>query len=190
MMIYAKNKKELSLFESLVLCIYVFSFDGQQNSSGEDQEDINTSDNKSNQQGVRQYKHLIAIHGGKSKGSMKNRLKDDVKVRRLSLSEKKLKSASESHGADLIRYLSNSFEHCQFELKIWSAFLQLTTPMTHDVMLSRFTQRNILRVFPKGERVKSTNFRPYIGWLYGVQMVAFNMQVGMLRQIHKAKCFR
>ncbi|TKY47542.1 Phosphoinositide phospholipase C 6 [Spatholobus suberectus] len=112
------------------------------NESDEDQEDINTSDNKPNQQGARQYKHLITIHGGKSKGSMKDRLKDNTKVRRLSLSEKKLKSASETHGADLIR----------------------------------FTQKNILRVYPKGERVQSSNFRPYLGWLYGAQMVAFNMQ--------------
>jgi len=46
------------------------------------------------------------------------------------------------------------------------------------VILSRFTQKNILRVYPKGERVKSSNFRPHLGWMYGAQMVAFNMQVG------------
>ncbi|PNX77697.1 phosphoinositide phospholipase C [Trifolium pratense] len=110
-----------------------------------DKEDINTSDYKSNQQSPREYRQLITIHGGKSEGTMKDRLKvDDGKVRRLSLSEKKLKTASESHGADLIR----------------------------------FTQKNILRIFPKGERVKSSNFRPHLGWMYGAQMVAFNMQVG------------
>ncbi|XP_045800805.1 phosphoinositide phospholipase C 6-like isoform X2 [Trifolium pratense] len=108
-----------------------------------DKEDINTSDYKSNQQSPREYRQLITIHGGKSEGTMKDRLKvDDGKVRRLSLSEKKLKTASESHGADLIR----------------------------------FTQKNILRIFPKGERVKSSNFRPHLGWMYGAQMVAFNMQ--------------
>ncbi|KAL2333367.1 hypothetical protein Fmac_014580 [Flemingia macrophylla] len=112
------------------------------NASDEDQEGTNTRDNKRNQLGAPLYKHLITIHGGKAKGSMKERLKDGTKVRRLSLSEKKLKSASENHGAELIR----------------------------------FTQKNILRVYPKGERVKSSNFRPYLGWLYGAQMVAFNMQ--------------
>ncbi|XP_027337550.1 phosphoinositide phospholipase C 6-like [Abrus precatorius] len=112
------------------------------NASDEDHEDINECDNIPNQQDARQYKHLITIYGGKSKGSMKDRLKDDTKVRRLSLSEKKLKSACESHGADLIR----------------------------------FTQKNILRVYPKGERVQSSNFRPHLGWIYGAQMVAFNMQ--------------
>nr|AIU41540.1 phosphatidylinositol phospholipase C 7 [Solanum lycopersicum] len=42
--------------------------------------------------------------------------------------------------------------------------------------LVRFTQRNILRVFPKGTRVTSSNFKPMIGWMHGAQMVAFNMQ--------------
>ncbi|KAI5407613.1 hypothetical protein KIW84_053751 [Lathyrus oleraceus] len=106
-------------------------------------EDINTSDYKVNQQSTRGYKHLITIHGGKSEGTMKDRLKvDGGKVRRLSLSEKKLKTASESHGPDLIR----------------------------------FTQKNILRIFPRGERVQSSNFKPHLGWMYGAQMVAFNMQ--------------
>lgn len=80
-------------------------------SDDEEKEEINTSGEISNQQqqGTRQYKHLITIHGGKCKGSMKNQLKvdDGGKVIRLSLDEKKLKSACESHGADLIRYLSN-----------------------------------------------------------------------------------
>ncbi|PIN06576.1 Phosphoinositide phospholipase C [Handroanthus impetiginosus] len=40
----------------------------------------------------------------------------------------------------------------------------------------RFTQKNILRVFPKGTRVTSSNFRPTIGWMHGAQMVALNMQ--------------
>ena len=44
-------------------------------------------------------------------------------------------------------------------------------------MLSRFTQRNLLRVYPKGTRVTSSNYKPHIGWMHGAQMVAFNMQV-------------
>ncbi|XP_008233758.1 PREDICTED: phosphoinositide phospholipase C 2-like isoform X2 [Prunus mume] len=40
----------------------------------------------------------------------------------------------------------------------------------------RFTQRNILRVYPKGIRVDSSNYNPMIGWSHGAQMVAFNMQ--------------
>ncbi|KAJ1380742.1 PLC-like phosphodiesterase, TIM beta/alpha-barrel domain superfamily [Sesbania bispinosa] len=40
----------------------------------------------------------------------------------------------------------------------------------------RFTQKNILRVYPKGTRVTSSNYKPHIGWMYGAQMVAFNMQ--------------
>ncbi len=41
----------------------------------------------------------------------------------------------------------------------------------------RFTQRNILRVYPKGTRFNSSNYNPRIGWVHGAQMVAFNMQV-------------
>ncbi|KAK7281149.1 hypothetical protein RIF29_08875 [Crotalaria pallida] len=40
----------------------------------------------------------------------------------------------------------------------------------------RFTQKNILRVYPKGTRVTSSNYKPHIGWTYGAQMVALNMQ--------------
>ncbi|KAJ7959652.1 Phosphoinositide phospholipase C [Quillaja saponaria] len=40
----------------------------------------------------------------------------------------------------------------------------------------RFTQRNILRVYPKGTRFNSSNYKPHIGWTHGAQMVAFNMQ--------------
>ncbi|KAK4385334.1 Phosphoinositide phospholipase C 2 [Sesamum angolense] len=41
----------------------------------------------------------------------------------------------------------------------------------------RFTQRNLLRVYPKGIRFDSSNYNPLIGWTHGAQMVAFNMQV-------------
>ncbi|XP_059666762.1 phosphoinositide phospholipase C 6 [Cornus florida] len=40
----------------------------------------------------------------------------------------------------------------------------------------RFTQKNIMRIYPKGMRVTSSNFKPVIGWMHGAQMVAFNMQ--------------
>ena len=45
------------------------------------------------------------------------------------------------------------------------------------LIVGRFTQRNILRVYPKGTRITSTNYNPLIGWVHGAQMVAFNMQV-------------
>lgn len=34
-----------------------------------------------------------------------------------------------------------------------------------------------MRVYPKASRIDSSNFNPLIGWIYGAQMVAFNMQV-------------
>ncbi|KAJ4970199.1 hypothetical protein NE237_003298 [Protea cynaroides] len=42
--------------------------------------------------------------------------------------------------------------------------------------LVRFTHENFLRVYPKGTRVTSSNYKPMIGWMHGAQMVAFNMQ--------------
>ncbi|CAM8952587.1 unnamed protein product [Rhodiola kirilowii] len=48
--------------------------------------------------------------------------------------------------------------------------------LTYATDIVRFTQRNILRVYPKGTRVTSSNYNPLIGWMHGAQMVAFNMQ--------------
>ncbi|PIA59418.1 hypothetical protein AQUCO_00400356v1 [Aquilegia coerulea] len=47
---------------------------------------------------------------------------------------------------------------------------------SHGSDLIRFTQRNLLRIYPKGTRVTSSNYNPLIGWMHGAQMVAFNMQ--------------
>ncbi|KAH7864055.1 hypothetical protein Vadar_025182 [Vaccinium darrowii] len=47
---------------------------------------------------------------------------------------------------------------------------------THATDIVRFTQRNLLRVYPKGIRFDSSNYNPYIGWAHGAQMVAYNMQ--------------
>ncbi|PNY14037.1 phosphoinositide phospholipase C 4-like protein, partial [Trifolium pratense] len=42
--------------------------------------------------------------------------------------------------------------------------------------LIRFTQKNFLRIYPKGTRVTSSNYKPFVSWMHGAQMVAFNMQ--------------
>ncbi|KAL3518059.1 hypothetical protein ACH5RR_020648 [Cinchona calisaya] len=47
---------------------------------------------------------------------------------------------------------------------------------SHGMDVVRFTQKNILRVYPKGTRFNSSNYNPLIGWMHGAQMVAFNMQ--------------
>ncbi|XWS28684.1 hypothetical protein CRYUN_Cryun25bG0092400 [Craigia yunnanensis] len=47
---------------------------------------------------------------------------------------------------------------------------------THGTKIVRFTQRNLLRVFPKRKRLDSSNCNPFVGWMHGAQMVAFNMQ--------------
>ncbi|KAH6819819.1 phospholipase C 2 [Perilla frutescens var. hirtella] len=48
--------------------------------------------------------------------------------------------------------------------------------ITHAHDIVRFTQRNLLRVYPKGIRFDSSNYNPLIGWMHGAQMVALNMQ--------------
>ncbi|XWS52987.1 hypothetical protein CRYUN_Cryun11dG0119300 [Craigia yunnanensis] len=46
----------------------------------------------------------------------------------------------------------------------------------HGTEVVRFTQRNILRIYPRSTRVNSSNYNPLIGWMHGAQMVALNMQ--------------
>ncbi|KAM7258205.1 hypothetical protein ACFE04_013946 [Oxalis oulophora] len=48
----------------------------------------------------------------------------------------------------------------------------------HGEDMVRFTRKNIVRVYPKGTRITSSNYNPCVGWAHGAQMVAFNMQYG------------
>ncbi|KAF9593893.1 hypothetical protein IFM89_025929 [Coptis chinensis] len=109
----------------------------------QDEEYIDDGERKSQQNAEPEYKHLIGIHAGKSKGGLKEVLRvDPDKVRRISLDEQALEKAIINHATDVVR----------------------------------FTQRNLLRVYPKSTRVDSSNYNPLIGWMHGAQMVAFNMQ--------------
>ncbi|GKV28291.1 hypothetical protein SLEP1_g37368 [Rubroshorea leprosula] len=47
---------------------------------------------------------------------------------------------------------------------------------SHGTHVVSFTQRNIMRIYPKGTRFDSSNYDPIIGWMHGAQMIAFNMQ--------------
>lgn len=48
--------------------------------------------------------------------------------------------------------------------------------LTHGEYIIRFTHKNLLRIYPKGTRLDSSNYNPLIGWMHGAQLVAFNMQ--------------
>ncbi|XP_039066498.1 phosphoinositide phospholipase C 4-like isoform X1 [Hibiscus syriacus] len=48
--------------------------------------------------------------------------------------------------------------------------------MSYGTDVVRFTQKNFLRIYPKGTRFNSSNYKPQIGWTHGAQMIAFNMQ--------------
>ncbi|MCO5605061.1 hypothetical protein L7F22_059239 [Adiantum nelumboides] len=47
---------------------------------------------------------------------------------------------------------------------------------SHPNIVVSFTNKNILRVYPKGTRIDSSNYNPLKAWAHGAQMVAFNMQ--------------
>ncbi|RCV15320.1 hypothetical protein SETIT_3G048500v2 [Setaria italica] len=53
--------------------------------------------------------------------------------------------------------------------------------VSHGAHIIRFTQRNLLRIFPRSTRITSSNYNPMMGWRYGAQMVAANMQVTALQ---------
>ena len=95
------------------LCANVTSFHVQQNGSDSGsvslEGDTNACecDHKSYQQCSPDYKRLITIQNRKLKGSLKDKLKIDGELRRLSWSEKTLEKALESHGTDIVRYLSS-----------------------------------------------------------------------------------
>ncbi|GLT48754.1 hypothetical protein SLA2020_223610 [Shorea laevis] len=117
--------------------------DDHSSECSQDNEDNDTSDPGSIQSKALEYRHLISIHAEKPKGELKDALKVELdKVKRISLSEGKLKRAALSHAIEVVR----------------------------------FTQNNVLRIFPKGTRVNSSNYNPLTGWMHGAQMVAFNMQ--------------
>ncbi|KAG1371576.1 phosphoinositide phospholipase C 2 [Cocos nucifera] len=48
--------------------------------------------------------------------------------------------------------------------------------ISHGAEIIRFTRKNLLRIYPKGMRITSSNYNPLLGWMHGAQMVALNMQ--------------
>ncbi|KAG5238353.1 phosphoinositide phospholipase [Salix suchowensis] len=48
--------------------------------------------------------------------------------------------------------------------------------ITYGKDIVRITKNHLLRVYPKGSRLDSSNYDPFVGWKHGAQMVAFNMQ--------------
>ena len=122
------------------------------------------------------YKRLIAIHQRK-----KSKLEDALqiepdKVCRVSFSEQKLEKVATSHGTDLVRYAYS--KNALFLSYFIHAVINVTyTQQFLSCIFSRFTQKNILRIYPKQTRLNSSNYSPFVGWMHGAQMVAFNMQV-------------
>lgn len=46
------------------------------------------------------------------------------------------------------------------------------------IELLKYNQKGLTRVYPKGQRVDSSNYDPFRLWLCGSQMVALNFQTG------------
>lgn len=69
-----------------------------------DDEDRDDDVDKPNQKASPEYKRLIAIHAGKSKGGLDDCLHvDSDKVRRISLSEQQIEKAIITHGKLIVR---------------------------------------------------------------------------------------
>lgn len=52
--------------------------------------------------------------------------------------------------------------------------------------LHTHTERQLMRTYPAGVRIDSSNFNPMQFWIFGIQMVALNYQTeGESRCIHK-----
>ncbi|KAG7579195.1 Phospholipase C phosphatidylinositol-specific Y domain [Arabidopsis thaliana x Arabidopsis arenosa] len=51
-----------------------------------------------------------------------------------------------------------------------------TLAKTRGPDIGKFTQWNLLRIYPKTTRFNSYNYDPLVGSIHGAQMVAFNMQ--------------
>lgn len=95
---------------------------------------------------VPKYRDLIAIHAAKHKGGMEN-----------------FGSQGSSNKVGRLSINEQDLENA-------------VAVIEHSHQLIRFTQRNMLRVYPKGSRINSSNYDPLIAWMRGAQMVAFNMQ--------------
>jgi phosphatidylinositol phospholipase C delta len=50
--------------------------------------------------------------------------------------------------------------------------------------LIKHTQKNLVRIYPKGTRVNSTNYEPHRYWAAGAQVVAINWQTFGMCNIH------
>ncbi|CAN4098732.1 unnamed protein product [Withania somnifera] len=107
---------------------------------------VEEGDEDEDQDEVTRYRDLIAIRAAKHKGGM------------------------ESFG---IHGSSNKVGRLSMNEQALENAVAVTE---HSHQLIRFTQRNILRVYPKGARINSSNYDPLIAWMRGAQMVAFNMQ--------------
>lgn len=70
---------------------------------------------------------------------------------------------------------------------LFHMFHQLGTSFSMLLLFCRFTQKNILRVYPAANRVNSSNFCPTLAWNYGAQMVAQNMQAKLFHVLSFAK---
>ncbi|KAK4376097.1 hypothetical protein RND71_006774 [Anisodus tanguticus] len=115
-----------------------------------DTEQIQIEERDEDQDEVSKYRDLIAIHAAKHKGSME-----------------KFGSHGSSNKAGRLSMNEQALE-------------DTVAVIEHGHQLIRFTQRNMLRIYPKGSRIDSSNYDPLIAWMRGAQMVAFNMQVEYL----------
>jgi len=140
-----------------------------------------------------EYHRLITIPGGRLRGAtLMEGLREQEFVRRISLSETQMSTlAAEGLPAGPREVsagppVSGPARPCQRREKplccqpLRTHHLSCCLPslsLLPPLPWCRFTQRNLVRVYPMGLRVLSSNYCPTISWLHGAQMAALNMQV-------------
>ncbi|KNA12040.1 hypothetical protein SOVF_129530 isoform B [Spinacia oleracea] len=146
----------------------------------------NIREEETNEQKVKDFTDISALTLG-DKSESRNMIKDDEQIQENGMEEeeeeeeavipeyKKLISIHAVKQKGGLESLLKGDSKRVARLSLKEQKLE-TAVRTRATDIIRFTQKNLLRVYPKGTRILSSNYDPFIGWTHGAQMVAFNMQ--------------
>ncbi|XP_074338297.1 phosphoinositide phospholipase C 6-like isoform X3 [Apium graveolens] len=147
--------------------------------SDECAKDRNLENSKSSPLGTPEYKRLLAVQATDFKGDDEEEaVEDDEDVNKTQTKPSVYKRLIAIHAEKPKDGLRKTFiaEAEKVKRLSLSEHELARAAESYATDIVRFTQKNIVRVYPKGTRVTSSNFEPLQGWMVGAQMVAFNMQ--------------
>ncbi|XP_028665993.1 1-phosphatidylinositol 4,5-bisphosphate phosphodiesterase gamma-2-like [Erpetoichthys calabaricus] len=106
------------------------------------------------------------------------KLIEQCKIEQKKQSEKKYEVAIEM--SDLIIYCQPRSKEkesfVRFDYREVRSFVETKAPTDTRTDFLRYNCKALSRIYPKGQRVDSSNYDPYIFWMCGCQMVALNFQ--------------